>query len=1079
MSALQRETAAVLRNVHLCYFLSGALGLAYQILWLRKLLLVFGSTVHAVSTVLTVFFGGLALGSWLFGRLIDRPRWTGTGLRWYAALEVGVGLCAFATLPLFEAMQRLYLPAYQASGFSPAILMGGAFVCSAAILLVPTTLLGGTFPVLSRFLIRSSEGRGPAIATLYAVNTAGAMAGTLLVYFVGLPVLGMFRTLLCAGILNVGIGLLCLAFDRHLATLGWTAPRAADTSPAARPSPAGEGVPSERKRVEGPPRQPLGPLRWVFAAFALSGFSAMVYEVAWTRALSLVLGSSTYAFCLMLATFLGGIALGSALARRDLRARPATVKLFIDLELWLGGYGLLSVWLFSQLPSVFLSLWPAAGRTFAGLLWLQATLSALAMLTPTLMLGVLFPLVSDLVTTRFGQFGERLGAAYAVNTAGGILGSFLAGFALIPWLGLPGAIVAAALVNLLAAAVLYVRFEPQRALPVRLGLAALLLAQAAWLGAAAVVPAWQRQAFAAGVYMYADRLQPASVEEGAGAKLLYYRDGLNTTVSVHQTSDTTFLRVGGKTDASNGRDMGTQVLAAHVPLLMHADPQRVLVIGLGSGVTLGHAARHPVSLVHCAEIEPAVIEAARYFKKENYGVHEDPKVRIIAADGRNFLRATREAYDVIISEPSNPWMTGVAALFTEEFYELAKARLAPDGIMCQWLQLYGLFPNDVKLMLKTFHEAFPHVSVWSSAPGDLLLIGSMASQRLDHQRLSARMAAPAVHDSLAVVHAERPNMLLQLFWFGTREVEALTADITWVHEDDQPSVEFNAPKSLYARDAFRINSEGLKRFAGRPRAIALDYAPEEDAEFYRALARLRRFRDEREEGMAALERAVELDPSSGDTWRQLGTLALERHQPLRAQEAWLRAIEADPADAEAHRLLARLSRQQGQREEAQAWYRRAAAIARPDGMFAAELGDVLREAGELPLAVECYRSAMSLGGGDRPPFLLAYGRALRDLRAWEEGEWIAAFAMRQFPSDGAFPLLLGETLLAQERWRDAEPLLARAAELDPRSAEAYSGLGRAALGQGARAEAARWFERALAQDPYHRRAAQGLYDALN
>src|SRR3989338_2581290 len=220
--------------------------------------------------------------------------------------------------------------------------------------------------------------------------------------------------------------------------------------------------------------------------------------------------------------------------------------------------------------------------------------------------------------------------------------------------------------------------------------------------------------------------------------------------------------------------MGTQVLSAHVPLLLHPDPRRVLVIGLGSGVTVGHAARHPVSLVHCAEIEPAVIEGARYFEKENYGVHENPKVSLVVADGRNFLRATRQEYDVIISEPSNPWMAGLAYLFTREFYTLAKRRLAPDGVMCQWLQLYGLFPRDVKLMLKTFHEAFPHVSVWSSVPGDLLLVGSMAPQQVAYRELAERMARPAIRESLAVVHAERPDVLLQLFWLGTREVEAVT-----------------------------------------------------------------------------------------------------------------------------------------------------------------------------------------------------------------------------------------------------------------------------------------------------------------
>jgi len=1054
------ETSAVVRRVYVCYFLSGALGLAYQILWLRKLLLVFGSTVHAVSTVPTVFFGGLALGSWLFGRLIDR-RGASAGLRWYAALEAGVGLYAFITPWLFDTVRHLYIPIYQASGFSPTALVAASFACSALILLVPTTLLGGTFPVLGRFLIRSGETRGGTIAGLYAINTAGAMAGTLLVYYVGLPVLGLARTLVCAGIVNVGIGALCLSFDRRLQGLGfWITPSAAAPDPA------------EARRA------PLGDLRWVFMAFALSGFSAMAYEVTWTRALSLVLGSSIYAFCIMLATFLGGIALGSAFARRALRARPATVERFISLELLLGGYGLLSVWLFSQLPDWFVALWPLTGRTFAGLSWLQVSLSAVIMLPPTIVMGVLFPVVSDLVTERFAQLGQRLGTAYAVNTLGGIVGSFLTGFALIPWLGLPWAIVIAAGVNLIAAVGLYLRFGGRGTLRSRLGLSGVLLAQAAALGAVVIVPSWQRQVFVAGVYLHPEAFAHTSVERGvAGSKLLYYRDGLNTTVSVHQDEETIFLRVGGKTDASSGVDMGTQALSAHIPLLMHPDPKRVLVIGLGSGVTMGHVGRHPVSTIHCAEIEPAVIEGARYFKAYNYGIHDDPRARIFDVDGRNFLLASPETYDVIVSEPSNPWMAGLAYLFTQEFYELAKRRLAPNGLMCQWLQLYGIFPSDVKLLMKTFHAAFPHVSVWSPISGDVLLVGSMTPQQFDYRQLAERMASPAIHEGLAVVLTERPEVLLQLFWLGTQELEALTADISWVHQDDQPSVEFNAPKSLYSSQAFRINYAGLERFKSHPRAIAPGYDRGlEDAGFYDALAAMWSDRGQEEKAQEALEQAVRLDPSSSKRWMRLGELALKRRQPLKAKEALRNAIQADPAHIEVYRLLATLHWEQGQLPEAQGFYEQALRLRAPDGAFAAEFGRFLQAVGQLPLAVEYYRSALSQGGEDQAPLLRAYSEALMELNSWDLAEQALRVAAAAFPSDGSFPLLLGKALLGQGLWRDAEPWFRQAASAAPGTAEAYVGLGRVALARGDGARAAQWFRRALAYAPYHHETAYLLYE---
>ena len=475
------EIRTVVRNIYACFFITGAVSLVYQVLWLRKLLLVFGSTVHAVSTVLTVFFGGLALGSWWFGRAIDRRQ--GAGLRWYAALEAGVGLYALMTPWLFDAIQHVYIPLYRASGFSPAVLVGASFVCAAIILLVPTTLMGGTFPVLSRFLILTSQERGVKFAGLYGINTAGAMIGTLLVYFAGLPVLGLFRTLVSAAVLNLGVAALCLVFDRHLESLEFRAP-ASDS-------------PDQERGQDGP----SGHVRWLFLAFGLSGFSAMVYEVAWTRVLSLVLGSSIYAFCIMLATFLGGIALGSGLSRRVLRRQPASLGQFIRIEVFLGLYAICSILLFNQLPQWFVTLWPLTGNSFSGLLALQGILSVIAMIFPTVLMGLLFPLVSDLVTVQFAQLGRRLGSAYAINTLGGIAGSFLSGFVLIPSLGLPWAIVVAGVVNLSAGGLLYVRFG-KAASAMRLAVTAAGLLGAVVFSQTLIIPTWQRQVFAAGAVSY-------------------------------------------------------------------------------------------------------------------------------------------------------------------------------------------------------------------------------------------------------------------------------------------------------------------------------------------------------------------------------------------------------------------------------------------------------------------------------------------------------------------------------------------------------------------------------------------------
>jgi spermidine synthase len=1062
MTDSRREIASLLGGVRACYFLSGALGLIYQVLWLRKLLLVFGSTVHAVSTVLTVFFAGLALGSWWFGRLIDRGR-LGSGLRWYAALEVGVGLYAFITPPLFEAIRHLYIPVYRASGMSPAALIGASFVCSALVLLAPTTLLGGTFPVLSRFLIRSGEERGARIADLYGINAAGAMAGVLFMYHLGLPMLGVARTLACAGVLNVGIGLLCALFDRHLGRLGFSSPHGA--SPPPRRLPTEEAPEASRTDV-----------RWLFAAFALSGFSAMAYEVAWTRALGLVLGSSTYAFCVVLATFLGGMALGSLGVRSALHRRPATTRQFVLAEFALGGCGLLSVLLVNALPDLFVALWPATAQSFSGLLWLQFILSALVMAAPTALMGALFPIVSDLATRRFRQLGQRLGACYAVNTLGGILGSFLAGFALIPSWGLPWAIVAAAVVNVIAGSVLFVRFGEGAPVP-RLVAGGIAPLATVLLGAHLVVPAWQRHVLVSGAYLNPSAFSGRPVREGlGGARLLYYRDSFNATVSVHQDAGTTFLKIGGKTDASTGIDMATQALAAHVPMLLHRDPKRVLVIGLGSGVTLGHAARHPVSVAHCAELDPAVIEASRYFSDHNYRVHDDPRVAIYPADGRNFLLAAIERYDVIISEPSNPWMAGVAHLFTKEFYALARARLAPGGIMCQWLQLYGIVPGDVKLMLKTFHEVFPHISVWSSIPGDLLLVGSLEPHALDRPRLAERMARAELREALRTVRMERPELFPQLFWLGAPEVEQVTSDIFWTHEDDQPTIEFNAPRSLYTAGlTLAVNYPGLAQFRAAPDAIAAgDGTPRADAALQRALAAMWSFRQEDDKALDALEQAAGLEPSSVETWMQLGETALRMRLAVRAREAFLSALALEPSHLRAHRLLAQLEQAEGRRDEARARYEQAALLGPPDREFAAELAAFYGTTGQLPLAVEYYRSAVSQGAGDDPSLLRRYGAALLELKSWEAAEQVLRHAAGRFGSQGAFASFLGQALAEQARWEEAVAWFTLAAELLPRNAEAQFGLGRAALALGDAPRAVRHLRQALRYEPYHHKALQLL-----
>lgn len=1086
--------------IYVLFFASGALGLAYQVLWLRRLHLIFGSTVHATSAVLTVFFGGLALGSWLFGRLIDRRE--RMGLLWYAACEMAIGVYAFVTLPLFEAVERLYLPWYKASNFSPTVLVIGAMACSVVVLLIPTTLMGATLPLLSRYVVRTVQERGVKVASLYGINTIGAMAGTLFVYFIGLQRLGWLATLQCAGLLNILLAVVARSLNRNLQALGYHDAPAAPVEESAVASSVGRVVPSVAPAIGGR----LFVLLMI--GFGLSGAAAMIYEVAWTRSLSLVLGSSIYAFIVMLTTFLGGLALGSLVSGWVLRRQAAELQHFVLLEWCLGLYGLFSISLFALLPDWFVGLWPLFGRTFAGLSWLQFVLSMSIMALPTFFMGLLFPIVADLVTGQLQQFGRRLGLTYAVNTVGGIVGSFCTGFWLIPTIGIAWTLAAAAGLNIAAGLLVYLAASHPHNRTGRLGFAVGLALILGLMTVKVIVPSWQRQALTAGVYLNAESYQqtPSVQAVESQYQLLFYRESLNATVSVHQNPQNgqRFLKVGGKTDASTGIDMGTQVLSGTIPLLVHGHAANVLVIGLGSGVTVGSVGRYSVERIDCAELDPAVIEAARYFSDVNYRIHEDPRVRLFAADGRNILLATDQRYDAIISEPSNPWMAGLAYLFTDEFYKLAKSRLAPGGVMCQWVQLYRIFPMDVKAILKTFQSNFPYTTVWSTIPGDLILVGSMEPQRLDRARLEAIWAQPAIRDNLGRIGITHPRALLEAFWMAPDDVRRLTADIAWLHQDDKPFLEFSAPKALYVGPTFEINYEGLRGFRSPPTAIAPDVADApQDGAYWAAIADFYLYRGEIARTVEALENAVAAEPNNAALWLRLGEQATQRSMHLKAREAFNRALAIEPSRVETYYALAQLLRRQSEVEQALAAYERAGRLRAPDGAVSAEIahtfGRASRDArhsliprsGLASLAnedgagsvgrakqwlasAEYWRSAVSQAEELPPGLLASFADALRRAGLAVEAEHAAAVGLERFPGTTDLMLVRAEALMDLNRPDQASPWFARLLARMPQHVEAHIGLARVALNAGLVEAAREHLLSALRFDPYNKKALELL-----
>jgi spermidine synthase len=797
-----RPVALVDAVLYLCFFFSGASGLVYEVVWLRWLVHVFGATTLAVSTILTAFMGGLALGSWLAGRWAAR---VARPLLAYGLLELAIGAYALGLPALLHAVAPTLsvFGATEASSF--AALSLARFVLAVLLLTVPTACMGATLPILAQFIAPRIEGLGSRVGRLYAVNTTGAVLGTAAAGFVLLPTVGVALTNLLAVALNVAVGVTALLVGWKVR--GADVPAAAPAAAAAPPAlgAADPGAPDLAAR-----RTALAAL----AAVAVSGALSMVYEVGWTRALALVLGSSVYAFTVMLTTFLVGLAAGSyLLARRVDRLADPGMALAV-IQLLIGAAAFVGLVILDELPYVFVRVFALSGGRHGLLLALEFLISGSLILLPALLAGAVFPICVRLTAAAGARVGRTVGNLYALNTVGAIVGSFAAGFVLVPSVGVRGTLVLAILLNLACAFLLFV------GVPARRRSLALALAAGVPVAALAVpvlAPDWNPLTMSSGVAVYAPSMQRLSRAEFQAQRqtvqLLSYEEGLTTSVSVEEAAGHVFLRLNGKTDASTAADMPTQVLVGHIPLLLHQDPKDVVVIGFGSGVTIGSALRHPIRSATIVELEGAVIRAGRFFEHVNNRPLADPRARLVINDARNFLLLTRDRFDVIISEPSNPWLSGVASLFTREFFQLARDHLRPGGIFAHWLQLYSLTPEVVRTVLATFNAVFPEAVVFQTTGGDTLLVGSLGPPQVTFHSVVRRITPPAVAEDLRRVGVRDVEELFARLVLDVEDVPRFAAGAP-LNTDDNAYVEFTAPVTLYVNAIFENGLRLAHAFTG-------------------------------------------------------------------------------------------------------------------------------------------------------------------------------------------------------------------------------------------------------------------------
>ncbi len=762
------------------FTLSGATSLILQVVWVRRLIGVFGASSLAIATVLATFMAGLAIGSWLGGRWADRlvrssarPP-TNNPFFYYGVAEVVVGVSALFILPLIDHYAGANAWLWQQLGGTPWLLACARFFLTATVLLVPTTAMGATLPLLIRRVTAGHDdlnALGRRLGFLYASNTIGALFGAAAAGFWLIPLFGVsLSNQVAAGMaFFVGIMAVTMAWRRPIE------PTEIETSEPARPE-----ATSERTAV-----------LWLYA---LSGGIAMCLEVLWSRTLAIVNGSSVYSFTIVLCTFLVGISAGSAVAAKLWSRTDRPMRVLAGLFLFAGAGILLFQLLADELPALFLVLVEGTELSVDTVLTAHVFLSALIIVPTALAMGAVMPVAIRAYVGDADHVGTDVGRAYASNTLGAIIGSIAGGFLILPGPGLElGARLAA--LAMLAMATWAALLDSRRAL---------MPAMAAIVAVAVMLsPGWNRSDFTAGLF----RTHQASryIREGGlfQREIVYYRDGISTTVSVEKLAGGWVLRNNGKVEASNRHDMPTQILVGLMPILFHGgENQEVFLVGYGSGVTVGSIAIAPmVKTVDVVELEPAVYEAAdRYFGSFNNHPDKNAKVRRLLGDGRNVLLAGGKRYDVIVSEPSNPWIAGVATLFTREFYQLAKQHLTPDGVFCQWAQLYELGPRNVKMIYRTFAESFTYV--YAFTPGDettdTILLGSDRPLTMNLQTLRATIdSSDVLRAELLRGEIQNAEDLVASLLLGPDEVSAFTAGAQ-INTDDNAKLEYAAPHDLLA-----------------------------------------------------------------------------------------------------------------------------------------------------------------------------------------------------------------------------------------------------------------------------------------
>lgn len=797
--------------IYLLFFLSGAAALVYQVVWVRALTLVFGGSHLAVTVVLSIFMAGLAIGSYVVGRRVDRVE---KPLRLYGLLELGIAPSALLFAGLMKLYPQIYGALAQGRDDATLYLTAVRILFSVVALIAPTVLMGGTLPVLSRFVSGQPENLRRHLSFLYAFNTLGAVLGALLSGFVFLRLYSVSTTLYLAVATNILIGLVAIGLQNKI--VGVPAQGAWIPAPETSAVPAGS-LPGSAEEA-----RDLLPARWILWGIGLSGFCALGYEVLWTRILTLAVGASVYGFTIILVAFLTGIALGSEAYGVLVRALKSRVPGTRWVVAWFG-MTQVAIGLTALAVTVYLRDIPANAirlqnyflgngvESFRVRVWGNFALSFLYMVVPALFMGAAFPLAGEALARYRKGAGRAVGDVLAANTVGAILGAAVSGLLMIRFLGIERSLQILTVLNIGLGLFVLARLGKQRWLP-----SAAAAATFAIIGVLVLNPdaarLWDQRYFAIFRSNQPEAFStPEKVLEAVeNTDVLYYAEGTEAIVSVIRVKggEQAFLTNGRVEASSHLQAQQLQFTLGHLPMLLNRNPKDVLVVGLGSGMTAGATAVHPgVEQVTLVEIEPRVRGVARTFEQYNHRVLDNPKVRVVLNDGRNFLMTTNRMFDVITADPIHPWFKGAGSLYASEYFELAAKHLRPGGVLAQWLPLYELTPDDLASVVKTLQRHFPHTLLWMTHY-DAVIVASNAEFVIDEAELERRIAAPAVAGDLRKVAMGSSTDLLSYFVMGTQGMQDFARNGA-LNTDDRPYLEFSAPFSIAIPSVMARNVQAL------------------------------------------------------------------------------------------------------------------------------------------------------------------------------------------------------------------------------------------------------------------------------